>query len=367
MAPNARGEQSITVSAVFTVFAFLFVMLRMYTRLFMVRAIGVEDYCIVASMIFSIGFTTCIGVQVRYGLGKHHTDLTDSGELIKMMKAFYVSIIAYNLSLSFTKVSILLQYRRVFTKPKFVMAVWITFAIVIVYSVWAALGSVFQCLPISAFWTQDHSKCIDQFVAWFFNASANIVSDLVIIILPMPVIRDLNLRRRQKNLLMGVFAVGGFVCVVSIIRLHSLVGISNSKDPTWDNAPAASWSSVEVNVAIVCSSLPCIRPLLSRWLPQLFTSKYKSTPRSIPFERSTYGRHTDIGVALSELRKNSPSRSSDLDSPTDAIKVVTEVSVNIDSVNSKEGNDSLRMQNAFERESSTESLVQSPRSAVRST
>jgi hypothetical protein len=44
---------------------------------------------------------------------------------------------------------------------------------------------------------------------WFFNAAMNIVTDLAIIVLPMPVIRRLNLKRRQKQLLMGVFAIGG--------------------------------------------------------------------------------------------------------------------------------------------------------------
>jgi hypothetical protein len=44
---------------------------------------------------------------------------------------------------------------------------------------------------------------------WFTNASLNIATDLAIIILPMPVIRSLNLKRRQKQALAGIFAIGG--------------------------------------------------------------------------------------------------------------------------------------------------------------
>jgi hypothetical protein len=80
---------------------------------------------------------------------------------------------------------------------------------------------------------------MSRYVSWYFNAGSNIVTDIAIMILPMPVIKNLSLPCRQKYLLMGVFAMGGFVCIVSILRLQSLVAISNSDDPTWDNPPAA--------------------------------------------------------------------------------------------------------------------------------
>ncbi|KAJ4351714.1 uncharacterized protein N0V89_007057 [Didymosphaeria variabile] len=44
---------------------------------------------------------------------------------------------------------------------------------------------------------------------WFTNAAINILTDFAIIILPIPVIRNLNLARRQKLALIGIFAVGG--------------------------------------------------------------------------------------------------------------------------------------------------------------
>ena len=52
------------------------------------------------------------------------------------------------------------------------------------------------------------------------------------------------------------------VCIVSILRLHTLVAISNSTDQSYDNPAAATWSSIEVNVGIICSCLPLLRPLI---------------------------------------------------------------------------------------------------------
>ncbi|KAK3203493.1 hypothetical protein GRF29_112g1481867 [Pseudopithomyces chartarum] len=331
MVSNPRGEQSIVIAASFTAITIIVVLLRIYTRLFMVRATGIEDYFTVAATVFSIGLTICIGFQVHYGMGQHIWTVTNS---VSMMKSFYTSLILYNLSLSFTKISILLQYRRVFMTRKFSIVCRALLTFVSIYSCWRVFGSAFQCIPISAFWTQDHSKCMSRSVSWYFNAGSNIVTDIAIMILPMPVIKNLSLPRRQKYLLMGVFAMGGFVCIVSILRLQSLVAISNSDDPTWDNPPAATWSAVESNVGIICSSLPCIRPLLARWLPRVFTTGHRSTvnsnlPSHLTFDQSTYKRHTNRDVVLAVMNKSSSRGSVELESPHDGIKAVTQVSIDV--------------------------------------
>jgi hypothetical protein len=82
------------------------------------------------------------------------------------------------------------------------------------------------------------------------------------------------------------------VCIVSILRLQSLVSISNSTDPTYDNPAAATWSSVEINVGIICSCLPLLRPLLNRFLPGVFTSRNRTDnvdPKHYATIRSTHG------------------------------------------------------------------------------
>lgn len=273
---NPRGELAINVSTAFTIIATVIVALRLYTRFALVRYVGIEDFMIIAAMLGSIGLTICIGFQASWGLGLHGHELNQE-DMVISLKAFWASLIVYYLSLGLTKAALLLQYRRIFTNKRFSIASWCIMAVVIAYTIWTVFGSIFACVPVRAFWTKEPATCIDQFAMWFTNAAINILTDFAIIILPMPVIRSLNLARRQKQALLAIFAVGGAVCVVSILRLQSLVKISNSKDPTYDNPPAASWSSVETNVGIICSCLPLLRPLMTRYLPHVFTSYKRST------------------------------------------------------------------------------------------
>lgn len=335
---NPRGRQAVVISSVFTALAFVIVALRLYARFFLVRSPGIEDYGIILAMMCSIGLTICIGFQARYGMGQHIADL-DPDTMRKSLQAFWVSLIVYYLSLGLTKGSMLLQYRRVFTTKRFWIGNYAVMAVVVCYTIWTVFSSIFACVPIRAFWTREHARCINQFAMWFTNAAINICTDFAIIILPMPVIRSLNLDRRQKTALIAIFAVGGFVCIVSILRLHSLVAISNSSDPTYDNPPAATWSSVETNVGIICSCLPLLRPLVVRWMPD-HVSSYKRSGKSKQKLYAMMGSDRRRGpksqseIGLDSMTTRKPSPVGGEDGGWD-IQVVTDIQVQVEGANGK--------------------------------
>ena len=124
-----------------------------------------------------------------------------------------------------------------------------------------------------------------------------------------------------------------------------------------------TWSAVESNVGIICSSLPCLRPLLARWLPRVFTTGHRSTgnsnlPSNLTFDRSAYGRHIDRDIVLEAMNKSSSRRSGDLESGNDGIKVVTQVSIDVaDMKESKSGGRGAVKSVVFEKDDSFETLV----------
>jgi hypothetical protein len=116
------------------------------------------------------------------------------------------------------------------------------------------------------------------------------------------------------------------VCIVSILRLQSLVAISNSSDPTYDNPPAATWSSVEINVGIICSCLPLLRPLLTRFLPNIFTTRVRTDnvgPKQYATIQSTHGRKSSKLRDDKSMEMSMRSRDGD-------IQVVTDISVRVE-------------------------------------
>lgn len=108
---------------------------------------------------------------------------------------------------------------------------------------------------------------------WYVNGGINIATDLLIAVLPVRTIWALQIPKQQKIALVSILTIGWFVCVVSILRLHSLIMLAAHPDDfTWYGAATAYWSSIEMNLAIVCASLPALKPLIVKLIPGFATS-----------------------------------------------------------------------------------------------
>ncbi|KAM5377403.1 hypothetical protein ACJZ2D_004942 [Fusarium nematophilum] len=93
--------------------------------------------------------------------------------------------------------------------------------------------------------------------------------------------------KRQKRALIFIFALGFFAVATSIVRLHSVIQISNSTDMTYDNAKTATWSSGELNISLIYANAPAMRPLLVRLMPRLLTgSTQQSSQGQIELSRT---------------------------------------------------------------------------------
>lgn len=87
------------------------------------------------------------------------------------------------------------------------------------------------------------------------------------------------------------------VTVISIVRLQSLITFANSTNATWNNLPVSLWSTIEINVGIICACMPTLRLLLLRMFPKLSTTYrnasgyYNATgSRSKPTRSRTFGQ-----------------------------------------------------------------------------
>ena len=62
----------------------------------------------------------------------------------------------------------------------------------------------------------------------------------------------LNETARKKFLCCLCFLLGGFVCIVTFVRIAVLVGTDfTNPDQTWEEVKFFEWTNIEVNVAII--------------------------------------------------------------------------------------------------------------------
>ena len=125
--------------------------------------------------------------------------------------------ILWAVSLCATKISILLFYRRLFprenTSASWRICHWALLALTVVLCLISVFASAFQCTPYDYPWTfgipNPNAHCIDFIALARFTASGNIVTDVLILCLPIPIVWNLHLQRSKKFGVMGLFLLGG--------------------------------------------------------------------------------------------------------------------------------------------------------------
>jgi hypothetical protein len=184
-------------------------------------------------------------------------------------QAFYVSIVLYCAGLLTIKLTFLFQYYRVFgvqhLRRIFIAAILVVGA----WSLSQVLIGIFICWPVAGFWDRTvKATCVPNYPQFYINAAGNIFTDVLVLVMPFPLLRKLNLPRQQKLLLFGIFGLGFFTVAISVLRIRFL---KLMEDFTWQNVESSAWSIAELCSGITCACLPTLRPFLKAHFPRLGT------------------------------------------------------------------------------------------------
>ncbi|KAF2737892.1 hypothetical protein EJ04DRAFT_460651 [Polyplosphaeria fusca] len=228
--------------------------------------LGMEDWLIVVGMFFTTAGVVALVVAAHYGLGRHVV-------FVKDKRGFAISClfryVLYPLSVCFIKLSILAFYCRVFPMRWLKHTALALGTFIVAATLTKVMGDIFQCLPVDSAWNPTpNKKCINFVSLVIVSGVLNIVTDFIILALPVPVLWRLKVTRVKKWELIGVFLAGCLVCVISVVRLP-IVQKLKSNDPSWDLFGPLTISAVESCAAIIAACIPTYRPLfenLRQWL-----------------------------------------------------------------------------------------------------
>jgi hypothetical protein len=131
------------------------------------------------------------------------------------------------------KLSLLTIIARVFSPyKKTVYGIYVFDGLLISYYVSALVVKIRICWPIAAYWEGDASKCLDQAAVIVADSIISLISDLVMLVLPLPLTWSLQLPRKKKLKVAGMLSVGGLATAFSAWRLHLILTDGKSPDQT---------------------------------------------------------------------------------------------------------------------------------------
>lgn len=124
------------------------------------------------------------------------------------------------------KTSILVFYLTMTRNQKvFRWANYVTLFVVNAAGFALTLVNVFQCRPIGAVFLSHlpaDANCTDIVTLYLSSSPVNIITDIAILLLPMPLLTTMRLPFKQKIILVITFSFGFFVAVVDVVRIAFL-------------------------------------------------------------------------------------------------------------------------------------------------
>jgi hypothetical protein len=113
-------------------------------------------------------------------------------------------------AIAVVKISSLLLYIRIFgNRQSLLVAGWVIGMFTIIWSAVVMVVSCLQCRPIAAIWDPSiQGTCINGWSFSVVTSALNTMTDLVLLVLPVPAVLGLQLQKFERCSLAGVFLVG---------------------------------------------------------------------------------------------------------------------------------------------------------------
>lgn len=169
-----------------------------FTGLWAVKYIGVHMWNLYV-------FEVNLAVLVRFP-----SDTISSPVLLISMQLISVCSILYIPLMALAKFSLLLFYRKLSLERWYKYAVYAAMAFIISYSIALAFALIFACTPLEKNWdiTITTGTCINKGQLYLSTAGLNAGTDVILLILPIPMIIKLHVPVVQKVGLILMFGIG---------------------------------------------------------------------------------------------------------------------------------------------------------------
>ncbi|KAL1858843.1 hypothetical protein Daus18300_009841 [Diaporthe australafricana] len=268
--PESIAASIVQVGLSCTILSLIVVGLRIYSRAFIIRGLKADDYLIMAAMACLIAFFSVSFLLTILGVGKHKWNVLESDFAPGILELMFVQEIIGCVMVSLNKLSVLALYLFLTRNATFRTTVFGLMTFVTIFSVAFVYLLTSQCDPVQAQWDPlSRGHCKTSNVSPLLVLSIiNIIIDVSIIVMPIPIILPLQMPRKNKISCLLLFAAGGgIVCAATIGRTFALEPFNHpfqQIDCTWALVPELNWAMVEGSVGIIAASLPSLKPFVER-------------------------------------------------------------------------------------------------------
>ncbi|KAI4675672.1 uncharacterized protein J4E88_007706 [Alternaria novae-zelandiae] len=293
-----------------------------FTRGYVVKKFGLDDLFIAIAVTLGAAQTVTIILQIEHGQGRHASELHVE-QFDEMLMYQWINMLIYFVANWAVKMSILSLYYRIgYGKqglPWIVQspAVWTAAGFMTAFSFSVFLAQLFICTPVSRVWDIEAQPdgCINAAMFMVISGAINVVTDIVLLIFPLPLIWVIKFNKRQRTALAVILSIGVIPVIASTMRLCEIV-MSDSPirpgstwqevDFSWGWSWVPVWSQIEVDIGILAASLPSLSPLLKHVFHCPARATTPSEVPTLPGYRGSWGEKNLVSMDDEDDIEKSP-------------------------------------------------------------
>lgn len=271
-----RARATLAICIVFLILATLAVAARFWARRIKGVKLALDDWLVVASLIFY--YLSAIETILQLVIGRlgHHANgslspdqLRNNGKLGAFGQyayAFTMGCVRWSICALLYRIFITKMFRRLILACGVINVLWIIFNIIKI--------SVL-CIPFSKYWSKTESgTCLPEVPVVAALTGWGLAIELAIWSLPIPASWSLQMPLSGKLALASIFGLGILDIGAGVGRLITVLQV-DEKDPTWSEVPALQWLAIEPSIAIIVACLIVCRPLMEKLRPRNWWQKSK--------------------------------------------------------------------------------------------
>ncbi|KAK0707143.1 hypothetical protein B0T26DRAFT_602527, partial [Lasiosphaeria miniovina] len=268
--PNDHGIGPLVMGMTwtFTIIATVAISLRLYLCKKGTKATGLDDWLMLAAVVFQLVFQSLISTSYHFGMGKHDADIEMPGPFVNVLKFCWLGLV-FGMAVSITaRISIALLLVRLFGG----VHKWFKWFTIVLTTTQTIVGTAI--IPIHLLQVQPTEGLWDVFrpgvTRWdpriviyleYFLQALYTLSDLAYVLLPVMIVWSLHMALHRKVGLIVMLGMSLFTVALSILKAV-WIGRQPTVDAQYSASLAVMWAGLEQAFVIIMGCVPPLRGIL---------------------------------------------------------------------------------------------------------
>ncbi|VUC32030.1 unnamed protein product [Clonostachys rosea] len=277
--PENSNQMAMAVVTVSLALSSVAILLRVYARFLVIKQVTLADGLLLCGFGLFVAYDWCLYRMIAWpGVLVHMWDV-QLGRLHEFLWNVYLGTNFYGSCLMCLKTGVLLEWVNIFvprgTRNAFWWTCYTMLWVNVAYYVAIKFAENLSCIPQAHIWdkTLAGGKCINEKALVTSTCIINLISDVLILVVPQSIIWKLNMNKARKIGISIIFGVGLLGCVAAALRVWTSAKYLSSTDSTYNAGAVALCAQAEITLLILVACIPAFpKAFTSMGLPRVFST-----------------------------------------------------------------------------------------------